>query len=193
MYNVTIFCHLPDRPKSCEYAQPCFLHGLILFRFSCILGVDNVGGVRHGFWNLRPSVSLWCDGYRGCTYAPVWHVTCHRVAGFKQYVLCSHVASIQWHRSPPKPIMHIAYSPCFRKMYKFPHIFVQFTFLAEFTFLASPILTMMHLHKMLYTYWTPLQVFIGIYFGGSPAHGPLIIEKRPCFHQLFPPCSPQYF
>src|SRR6218665_2048277 len=94
---------------------------------------------------------------------------------------------------PPKPIMHIAYSPCFRKMYKFPHIFVQFTFLAEFTFLASPILTMMHLHIMLYTYWTPLQVFIGIYFGGSPAHGPLIIEKRPCFHQLFPPCSPQYF
>jgi len=40
-------------------------------------------------------------------------------------------------------------------MYIFPFIFVQ-CFCLIYIFLLPPILTMMHLSVMLYTYWTPL-------------------------------------
>ena len=55
---------------------------------------------------------------------------------------------------PPKPIMHIVYSPYFHKIYKSPPpIFVQFMFFCLIcAFLAFRILTMMHLRIMLYTY-----------------------------------------
>jgi len=38
-----------------------------------------------------------------------------------------------------------------------------------------------------------LAVVIGIDFGRQPGRMPPIIEKRPCFHQLLSPFSPQYF
>ena len=49
------------------------------------------------------------------------------------------------------------YSLFFAKFINFL-IFVQFTFLLNLRFLFPPILIMMHLCIMLYTYWTPLVV-----------------------------------
>jgi len=65
---------------------------------------------------------------------------------------------------PPKPMMHIAYSPYFhkiykfsppysRKIYKFPTYFRSIYFFGLiYVFVASPSLTMMHLFIMFYTY-----------------------------------------
>src|SRR6218665_2213902 len=46
---------------------------------------------------------------------------------------------------PPKPIMHIAYSPYFHKIYKCPPIFVQFRFSLFRLNSLPPILIMTHL------------------------------------------------
>src|SRR6218665_236222 len=76
---------------------------------------------------------------------------------------------------PPKSMMHIAYPLISRKNFNFPHIFAKFInfplfsfnlrFSAKFTyfwlnymFLLPPILIVMHLFIMLYTYWTPLHL-----------------------------------
>ena len=51
------------------------------------------------------------------------------------------------------------FSPYSCKIYKFPPIFFQLTFFGLgliYVFFFLPILTMMHLCIMLYTYWTPL-------------------------------------
>ena len=47
-------------------------------------------------------------------------------------------------------MMHIIYSPYFHKIYKFPPIFVQFTFFASPYFAHDAFMLMLH------TYWTPL-------------------------------------
>jgi len=69
---------------------------------------------------------------------------------------------------PPKLMMHIAYSPPFpqkiinsppyiRKIYKFPLFSFNLHFWLKLLFFTSfPILTMIHLRIMPYTYWTPL-------------------------------------
>src|SRR6218665_2282725 len=67
---------------------------------------------------------------------------------------------------PPKPMMHIAYSPISTKFKNFTLIsvkFIYFTlfpqnlrFLLNLCFLLPPILTMMHLCIMLYMYCMPL-------------------------------------
>ena len=71
-------------------------------------------------------------------------------------IICSEVSIPLY-----KPMMHIAYSPYFLNVYKFPifskdlwipHIFVQYTFI------CSPISTMMQLRITLYMYWTPLVI-----------------------------------
>src|SRR6218665_4062914 len=69
---------------------------------------------------------------------------------------------------PPKPMIHIAYSCYFHKIYKFsPRFRIIYEFLpisAKFTFFCliyvfclSRILIMMHLCIVLYTYWTSLK------------------------------------
>ena len=63
--------------------------------------------------------------------------------------------------SSPKPMMHIAYSSHISSKFINTPIFLFF-----FVFLASPSLTIMHLHVMLNRYWMPMEVagsFIFIY------------------------------
>src|SRR6218665_1414105 len=50
-------------------------------------------------------------------------------------------------------MMHIAYSPYFKQIYKFPLIFVHFSFSW-----LPPTLTMMHLRIILNMSWTPLII-----------------------------------
>src|SRR6218665_1017994 len=66
--------------------------------------------------------------------------------------------STQRRLSPHKPMMHIPYIPYFQRNYKF-HLFasnLRFLLNLSLRFLASPILTVMHLRIVLYTYWTSL-------------------------------------
>ena len=78
----------------------------------------------------------------------------------------------------PHPIStKLINSPLFQKNLLIPHIFVQFPFFSCLRCLLPPILTMMHLRIMLYTYWTPLHSIImkisivplqGNYLGALP-------------------------
>src|SRR6218665_2593651 len=74
---------------------------------------------------------------------------------------------------PLKPIMHIEYSPYFHKIYEYPPYFLKmykfslcfhpiYMFLLNLSFFASPILAMMPLCLLLYTYWMPLAVSCGL-------------------------------
>jgi len=47
-------------------------------------------------------------------------------------------------------------NPLFPQIFLTHLVFVQFSFLLIYVFLLLPVLTMMHLRIMLYTYWTPL-------------------------------------
>jgi len=58
-------------------------------------------------------------------------------------------------------MMHIAISPYFHKIHKFSPVLVELRiFLLNLRFFLPPILTMMHLCIMLYTYWTPLNAVL---------------------------------
>src|SRR6218665_2406123 len=59
---------------------------------------------------------------------------------------------------PPKPTIHIQ-TYCDKKFPLFPQFFLfPLYFCKIYGFLASPILTMIHLRIMLYTYWTRIVV-----------------------------------
>src|SRR6218665_3998418 len=57
-----------------------------------------------------------------------------------------------------KPYSLPAKSPISAKFLNSPYFRSNYVLLASFTFLLPPILTMMHLCIMLYTYWTPLLI-----------------------------------
>ena len=118
--------------------------------------------LRHS-WRHSPDLQVFPTYFLGLhSLLPNWYST-------PQFMLSAQGASI------PSNSMHIEYSPYspkiykfpsyFRRIYTFPHSFVQFTFfgLIYVLFLLPPILTMMHLCIMLYTYWTPLMIgFSGV-------------------------------